>query len=407
MPTAIASRAPANTRQRDVATAIREVQRQLADNKRILDQNNKNIRNIIAFLFRKNLQLTDETSAAFNILEDFDEEKLTLAAAEHAMLNILEDFDLEKQALASGMTAAFNILEDLHTDNAWLQQSQSAMVNLLEDLDQERSYAAAAGAALARASALRAEIAERHARETERLNQALFATNTELEAFSYSVSHDLRTPLRAIDGFSRILLEDYGDKLDDEGKRVINVVRDSTVKMARLIDDILAFSRAGRAEMNAATVDMEALVRSLLADPLALNLVGRTPAIDLGKLPPAEGDRAMFERVWINLLDNAIKFTAPKSDARIEIGATISNGETVYHVRDNGVGFDMQYAGKLFGVFQRLHGTEIPGTGIGLAIVKRLVTRHGGRVWAEGKVGGGASFYFALPNKEADHASRQ
>ena len=247
---------------------------------------------------------------------------------------------------------------------------------------------------------LNAELEQRVVERTAQLE----AANKELEAFSYSVSHDLRTPLRAIDGFSRILLEDYADKLDDEGKRVLNVVRNSTVKMANLIDDILAFSRIGRVDMNPAPVDMEALVRATVAAPLAPALAGRKVAIDIGKLPPAEGDRAMFERVWTNLLDNAIKFTGPKPEARIEIAAKAGDGETVYRVRDNGVGFDMQYVDKLFGVFQRLHGAEFPGTGIGLAIVKRIVARHGGRVWAEGKPGEGATFYFALPTTETSHA---
>ena len=248
------------------------------------------------------------------------------------------------------------------------------------------------------------DTAQREIHERELVQAQLEAANTELEGFSYSVSHDLRAPLRAIDGFSQILLEDYGQKLDDEGKRLLGVVRDGTVKMSRLIDDILAFSRAGRTGVNRESVDMEALVRSILAEQLAPALAGRKLAIDIGKLPAAHGDRAMLERVWSNLLDNAIKFTAPKPDARIAIGAGAGEGETVYSVRDNGVGFDMKYADKLFGVFHRLHGAEFPGTGIGLAIVKRIVGRHGGRVWAESQPGAGASFYFALPAKEASHA---
>jgi len=232
-------------------------------------------------------------------------------------------------------------------------------------------------------------------------NSDLAAVIKELDGFAYSVSHDLRAPLRAIDGFSRILLEDYADKLDPEGRRVLNVVRDSTVKMGRLIDDILAFSRAACVNMNPEPVDMAALVRQTLADELAPAIAGRALPIDIGALPAAHGDRAMLRRVWMNLLDNAIKFAAPKPDARIEVGATAGDGETVYYVRDTGVGFEMQYAGKLFGVFQRLHGAEFPGTGIGLAIVKRIVERHGGRVWAEGKPGHGATFYFTLPTEGA------
>jgi len=228
------------------------------------------------------------------------------------------------------------------------------------------------------------------------VNSHLAAAVEELEGFAYSVSHDLRAPLRAIDGFSRILLEDYADKLDPEGQRVLNVVRTSTLKMGQLIDDILAFSRTARLEIKPEPIDMGALVRRTHAE-LAPGVAGRERAMDIGVLPDTHGDRAMLQRVWMNLLDNAIKFTAGKPDARIEIGASAGDGETIYYVRDTGVGFDMQYADKLFGVFQRLHGAEFSGTGIGLAIVKRIVTRHGGRVWAEGKVGDGATFYFTLP----------
>ncbi|MGC2414316.1 MAG: ATP-binding protein [Stellaceae bacterium] len=235
-------------------------------------------------------------------------------------------------------------------------------------------------------------------------NNKLEEANKDLESFAYSVSHDLRTPLRAIDGFSRILIEDHADKLDAEGRRVLNVVRDSTDKMSHLIDGILAFSHVDRGEMKTTPVDMEALVRETLADALAPAIAARPLAIDIGKLPAAQGDPAMLERVWVNLLDNAIKFTASKPEARIEIGATAGDGETVYHVRDSGVGFDMRYSDKLFGVFQRLHSAEFRGIGIGLAIVKRIVTRHGGRVWAEGKPGGGATFYFALPMRGTGHA---
>ena len=226
----------------------------------------------------------------------------------------------------------------------------------------------------------------------------LAESNKEMEAFAYSVSHDLRAPLRAIDGFSGILLEDYADKLDPEGQRLLHVVRDSTAKMGRMIDDVLAFSRAGRTEMNTEPLSMEALVGDAIKD-LETATAGRRVRFEIGPLPDARGDGAMLQRVWVNLLDNAIKYSAPKPDARIEIGANQSADETAYFVRDNGVGFDMKYVDKLFGVFQRLHGSEFPGTGIGLAIVKRIVTRHGGRVWAEGKPNEGATLYFALPKR--------
>jgi PAS domain S-box-containing protein len=233
-------------------------------------------------------------------------------------------------------------------------------------------------------------------------NASVEGANKELESFAYSVSHDLRTPLRAIDGFSNIILEDYAGKLDDEGRRVLNVIRESTAKMNRMIDDILAFSRVGRTELTAGSVDMSAMVRAAIED-LEPATAGRKVTFEVGDLPAARCDAAMMQHVWANLLDNAVKYTSPNPTAAVQIGATPGHGETVYFVRDDGVGFDMQYASKLFGVFQRLHGAEFPGTGIGLAIVKRIVTRHGGRVWAEGKPGEGATFFFSLPDAGAAH----
>ncbi len=238
---------------------------------------------------------------------------------------------------------------------------------------------------------------KRAAEAIERLNEALEAANHELESFSYSVSHDLRAPLRAIDGFSQVLIEDYGDKFDAEGKRLLNILRESARKLQKLIEDILAFSRASRTALTASAIDMDALVRAAYEE-LSPARVGRSVQLTVHKLPPAYGDPAMIRQVVTNLLDNAIKFTRPRDTAQIEVGAQAGDRETVYYVKDNGVGFDMQYVEHLFGAFQRLHSAEqFEGSGIGLAIVKRIVTRHGGRVWAEGKVGAGATFYFALP----------
>jgi PAS domain S-box-containing protein len=235
-------------------------------------------------------------------------------------------------------------------------------------------------------------------------NQALSSANRELETFAYSVSHDLRAPLRAIDGFSHMLQEDYGDKLDAEAQRLIRVVRDGVEKMARLIDDILAFSRTVRREMATSVIDMTALVQAILTD-LAPAMSGRDIKLKVTSLPKMRGDREMMQRVWMNLLDNAIKFTARKDNALIEVGSYPEANDTVYFVKDNGAGFDMNFVGKLFGVFQRLHAPQdFPGTGAGLAIVKRIVGRHGGRVWAEGKVGEGAAFYFTVPQQGPAHA---
>ena len=227
----------------------------------------------------------------------------------------------------------------------------------------------------------------------------LEAANKELEAFSYSVSHDLRAPLRAVDGFSRIVVEKYAGRLDDDGRRMLGVVRSETQRMGRLIDDLLAFSRLGRQKIEPAQIDMHAQAQAVF-DELAALEPGRKLRLDLHPLPPARGTQAMIRQVWVNLISNAIKFTKEREVGEIEIGAR-EDGDSgpIYSVKDNGAGFDMRYAGKLFGVFQRLHSAEeFPGTGVGLALVQRIVQRHGGRVWAEAEVNRGATFYFTLPN---------
>ena len=231
------------------------------------------------------------------------------------------------------------------------------------------------------------------------------AANQELESFSYSVSHDLRAPLRAIDGFSRILLKDYADRLDAEGQRFLDIIRANTQNMSQLIDDLLAFSRLGRRQVKLVNVDMEKLVRNL-AGELQGTLGDRTVQWDLKPLPWARADLALIRQVWVNLLGNALKFTRPREAAIIEVGSRSEAGEEVYYIKDNGVGFDMQYAAKLFGVFQRLHRyEEFEGTGVGLALVQRIVQHHGGRVWAEGQVNAGATFFFSLPRRRADQAT--
>lgn len=242
------------------------------------------------------------------------------------------------------------------------------------------------------------QLAERKRAEEELIKRTtqLEAANKELEAFSYSVSHDLRAPLRAIDGFSRVLLEDYSTKLDDEAKRLLNIVRDNTKKMSQLIDDLLTLSRLGRRQMEISTVDMDKLAQAVY-DELKATVPERTITFDIKDLPSARGDQSMIRHVFANLLSNAIKFTRPREGAAIEVGGSPGGRENTYYVKDNGVGFDMQYVNKLFGVFQRLHSAEeFEGTGVGLALVQRIIHKHGGRVWAEGQVNEGATFYFTL-----------
>jgi PAS domain S-box-containing protein len=231
---------------------------------------------------------------------------------------------------------------------------------------------------------------------------ALEASNRELEAFSYSVSHDLRSPLRSIDGFSQILLTEHADQLDAEARRVLGIVVRNARQMGVLIDDLLAFSRVARKGLDRRPVDMEHLARSV-AEELRAAEPGRAIALDVGQLCRVSGDQALLRQVWMNLLGNAVKFTGPVEGPRIEVRCDRVSGECRYTVHDNGVGFDPLYADKLFQPFQRLHSTsEFDGTGIGLAIVARIVQRHGGRVWAEGKPATGATFGFSLPDEKEE-----
>jgi light-regulated signal transduction histidine kinase (bacteriophytochrome) len=261
---------------------------------------------------------------------------------------------------------------------------------------------AAAQLAIAIAQLRLFERVKRHADELEeRVRERtaeLQTANQALEGFSYSVSHDLRAPLRAVSGYTQMLEEDYGARLDDEGRRLLRFVSGSAQRMGQLIDGLLTFSRLGRQPVHAVQVEMRSLVREV-ADELAPD----HPAahINLGELPEATGDRMLLRQVWANLIGNALKYSAKSESPRVEIGGRADDGEIVYWVGDNGAGFNMRYADKLFRVFQRLHGEhEFSGTGVGLAIVERVIARHGGRVWAEGEVNRGAKFFFTLPRKD-------
>lgn len=240
-------------------------------------------------------------------------------------------------------------------------------------------------------------------REIRRLNEDLIShtaqlevTNRELESFSYSVSHDLRAPLRAIDGFAKMLQEDYASTLDEKGARWLTVIRSNSGRMGQLIDDLLAFSRLGRKPIDVSRFDMNDLVREAI-DELDADIAPHRGEIHVAPLGSAVGDRALIKQVWLNLIGNALKYSGTRPQPVIEIFVDQKQNERIYGIKDNGVGFDMQYHGKLFGVFERLHtADEFAGTGVGLAIVQRIVVRHGGRIWAEGEVNKGATFYFTL-----------
>ncbi len=246
---------------------------------------------------------------------------------------------------------------------------------------------------------LNIELEQRVVQRTAQLE----ASNKELEDFSYSMSHDMRTPLRALDGFSKILLEEHAASLDDEGKRLVIVLRDNAQRMGRLIDDILHYLSMGRRKMEFSSVDVAKLAAEVFTE-LQVAAPARHLRLEIGTLPPAWGDSNMIREALRNLMANAAKFSPTDGETLIEVGGATEKNENVYSVRDHGIGFDMRYADKLFRVFERVHPTgKYEGSGIGLALVKRIVTRHGGRVWAEGKVSEGATIYFALPTKKTEH----
>jgi len=253
-----------------------------------------------------------------------------------------------------------------------IEESQQALTYLMEDVNESRA-------------------------ELDVLNKQLQAANKELEAFSYSVSHDLRAPLRNIDGFSQILLEDYSDILDKQGQHYLQRVRAGTQNMGQLIDDMLSLSRSGRHHMDKKTINMESIVREVY-NSLENELKDRKVDLVVHECPPAIADSHLVKIVFTNLLTNALKFTRIREHAKIETSSMTEDGHTVFFIKDNGTGFDMKYADKLFIPFQRLHrAEEFEGSGIGLAIVQRIIHRHGGRIWAESEIDVGTTFYFTLP----------
>ena len=281
------------------------------------------------------------------------------------------------------LTDAFNqMLGRIHDQDRALRESQEELQRYATELEQrvaERTH----------------ELEARH--ETLRRNAAeLLSANQELDAFAYSVSHDLRAPLRSIDGFSQVVLEDYGAQLDEAGRNALQRVRAATQRMGTLIDDLLKLARITRAEMRTEVVDLSEMARDITSE-LQRATPGRPVELAIAPRLRARGDRQLVRVALENLLRNSWKYTAKQAQPRVEVGSIDDNGERVFLVRDNGAGFDMKYKDKLFGVFQRLHSAhEFEGTGVGLATVRRIITRHGGRIWAEGAVDQGATFYFTL-----------
>jgi signal transduction histidine kinase len=239
---------------------------------------------------------------------------------------------------------------------------------------------------------------ERRGKELMLANSELKKAQEELESFSYSVSHDLRAPIRAINGYTQILVEDYADSIDEEGKKVLQSVIQNSKKMGLLIDDLLAFSKLGRKQVTTTTIDMSALLTGIISE-IIIEKGENIPIFEIEELDQASGDQSLIKQVWVNLISNAIKYSKYKSETHIKITSISKKDKVVYCIQDKGAGFDMKYYDKLFGVFQRLHSQEeFDGTGIGLAIVQKIVNRHHGKVWAKSKLDVGTHFYFSLPN---------
>ena len=309
----------------------------------------------------------------------------------------------EQDQVRGAVGAFVNITERLRQE-AEILATQAELQRLLEQGDQSRlvllSVVEDQKMAEEVIQLLNADLEQRVADRTVQLE----ASNKELEAFAYSVSHDLRAPLRAIDGFSRILEQEYSQKLDEEGLRLLGVVRNSTSRMDQLITDILALSRVGRSELRYSPIDMTTLVNSIYHE-IATPAVLEKFEFKVSELPRASGDPTLMRQVWANLISNAIKYTLPKEKCVIEISGSYKDGLCTYIIKDNGVGFNPKYTDKLFGLFQRLHkASEFEGTGVGLAIVQRIIHRHGGEVWGEGQIGAGATFSFTIPERQVNHA---
>lgn len=311
---------------------------------------------------------------------------------QRALLNILEDFAEEKSSLEHGQRAMLNILEDFSAEKVRLEEMHRAVLNILDDFEAEQKKVEAANQRLEK----EVEERKRAERQVQEMNTELLAANKELEAFSYSVSHDLRAPLRGIDGFSKALLEDYADKLDETGRDYLHRVRAGAQRMGMLIDDLLDLSRVTRREMKLEDADLSAIARSI-AGELQSAQPARRAEFRIEEGLQAVADSGLLRIALENLFGNAWKFSSKRESVRIEFGRTDNGQGPAYFVRDNGAGFDPAYAGRLFGAFQRLHASaDFPGTGVGLATVQRIIQRHGGQIWAESAVEKGATFYFTL-----------
>lgn len=337
---------------------------------------------------KKSESLREFRLATLNILEDFNTEKVRLESTQRAILNILEDFNTEKSHLERTQKATFNILEDFNTDRSGMNDTQRAVLNILEDLNESNEELKKAH------DVLEVRIKERTAE--------LARSNAELEQFAYIASHDLQEPLRMISSYVQLLAKRYKGKLDQDADDFIGYATDGAVRMQRLINDLLAYSRVGTQGKGFGEVNLDAALAKALEN-LQLFIKEKHAVITHDPLPMTYGDSGQLIQVFQNLIDNAIKFRSGEPP-RIHVSARIEGGECMCSVRDNGIGIAPEYLTRLFLLFQRLHTIkEYPGTGLGLAICKRIIERHGGKIWVESRPGKGSTFYFKIPTSERNY----
>ena len=381
--------AAANPLLEDTQRALLNILEDVAGDRATQDALQRAFLNIMDDFDNERGRLVQTQSAALNILEDSALATERLEATQRGFLNLLEDAEADKDLLSSAERAMLNVLDDIQGDKEELRVGQSALLNILDDVDSESQERRAAEA---RVRQLNDVLEERVVQRTSELS----AVNSELEAFAYSVSHDLRTPLRAIDGFSHMLSEDYAGVLDDAGRDALARIRRASQRMGELIDDMLKLSRATRSDMELGSVDVSQLAK-MAAESVQAGDPDRAVEFRLSGPSICIGDARLLQSVLDNLIANAWKFTSRVKLPLIEFGSDLRDDRLVCWVRDNGAGFDMAFAHNLFLPFQRLHReSEFAGSGIGLATVKRVISRLGGQVWAEGSVGKGATFYFSL-----------
>ena len=353
--------------------------------------------------------LRETQMATLNILEDFNTEKLRLEETQRAVLNILDDFDIEKSNLERTQKAALNILEDFSAENLRMEETHRGVLNILDDFDADRLRLQDTQKALLNIlddlDQSREELKKSHdvleIRVKERTAE-LARSNAELEQFAYIASHDLQEPLRMVSSYVQLLERRYRGKLDQDADKFIGFAAEGAVRMQRLINDLLAYSRVGTRGKSFEPVNLEVILTQALEN-LHLAIKERDASITHDLLPMAYGDSGQLTQIFQNLIDNAIKFCSEKPP-RVHISARLDGSECICSIQDNGIGIAPEYLDKLFLLFQRLHTRkEYPGTGLGLAICKRIVERHGGKIWVESRPGEGSTFYFRIPTTQRSH----